>query len=772
MKKLLLLTLCVAMATMMLAQTQKGYVKTKGRLGNDGQVIPGEPLSEVTIKVKDRNAVMSDKRGDFSFPMPDKTYYLEDVSKNGYVLIDPDVLSKQYSYSKNKLVVVLDTKANQLEERMEMNSKIMAAQRKMIDDLRAEVKQLKAENKITEEEYGKRLQKIVDMQEENQQMVEEMVERYSKIDYDMMSDFDCQFSAYLLNGDLLRADSLLNTKGDLTKRTKDYNQLKEANAKERENLETKRKKLEKSEAAAIKMRDDLASDCYKRFEILKMQHKNDLAAYWLEERVKLDTTNVEWQIDAGDFLHEYIADYDKAKYYYELGLRRAEIQYGYRNEWKWLLYNRIGRVFLNQSNYDTAMYYYDKAIYNLKCIEGEDNHEIARGYNDIGVIYYSEGDFFKAIEFYNKALLIFESLYGVNCSDLGSVLNNLGIVYNDMDEDKKALDYYWRALSIYKNLYGEIHQNVAMSYYNVSMLYYMSGEYDKSLEYNQKSLDIFLSIYGENHPNVASCYNNFGALYSVMGSFEKALEYHNKALNIRESIFGDKHTDVVTTYINLGKVYVKIGHDMDALACYLQALSITETTTIDKSKIIYCYQYLGDLYNDMGNYEKSYDYINQALLLSIEVFGENHSMVANMYNSIAFVCYNMGNIDKSLELFKKASTIVKNIEGRTLYYGDTMHNIGYVLNIKGDNAQALDYLNTALDVRLSLLNPDNYLIADSYHCIGNVYVDMRDYDKAMEYYNKALQIRERVYEENHPMMIKLKNKISEVEAKLAESNKK
>ena len=54
---------------------------------------------------------------------------------------------------------------------MNINDKIMKAQKEMIDSLRAEVKRLKVENKITEEEYYKRLQEIVDMQNENQKLV-------------------------------------------------------------------------------------------------------------------------------------------------------------------------------------------------------------------------------------------------------------------------------------------------------------------------------------------------------------------------------------------------------------------------------------------------------------------------------------------------------------------------------------------------------------------------------------------------------------------------
>ena len=47
MKKILLFFLSLLLTTVAFAQTQKGYAKTKGRLDDQGKLIPGEPVSEV-----------------------------------------------------------------------------------------------------------------------------------------------------------------------------------------------------------------------------------------------------------------------------------------------------------------------------------------------------------------------------------------------------------------------------------------------------------------------------------------------------------------------------------------------------------------------------------------------------------------------------------------------------------------------------------------------------------------------------------------------------
>ena len=57
-----------------------------------------------------------------------------------------------------------------------------------------------------------------------------------------------------------------------------------------------------------------------------MQYAHDSAAYYLELRAALDTTQLEWQNDAGTFIDDYLADYDKALSYYQRTMRIALAQ--------------------------------------------------------------------------------------------------------------------------------------------------------------------------------------------------------------------------------------------------------------------------------------------------------------------------------------------------------------------------------------------------------------------------------------------------------------
>ena len=639
MKKFLLLTIAMLIAVSAFSQTQKGIAKTKGRLDNDGNLISGEPLSEVTIKVKDRNAVMSDKKGSFTFPTPENTYYLEKVTKNGYVLTDPDILSKQYTYSPDKLVVVLETKENQLEERFEINRKIMAAQKEMIDKLRAEVKQLKAENKITEEEYYKKLQDIVDMQNENQQLVEEMVDRYSKIDFDQLSDFDRQIKAYILNGELVKAKNLVLSKGDLTKRAEDLKTLNEANAKEREEIEKRSRKLEKSEALAIKERDDLANDYYNLFEIYKMEHKNDSAAYYLELRAALDTTNVDWMFSIGEFYYEYIADYEKALDYCQIALRQSIIQHGEYNKEIADLLNNVGVLYLNIGDIDNALAYYNKALIIRKALFGDDHYIVAESYNNLGNLYTYLKDFEKALEYHNKALSIRLQTFGAEDMTVSESYHNIGGVYNARGDYHKALELFKKAMEIRENNNNEANLfDLANSYRNIAITYYHIGDCDKAKEYMNKAISIQINIYGEINYYVSASYDDLGFIYQKCGEYDMAYEAFKKELFIRESLYGTEHPLVIDTYNSIGRFYLNIGNYDEALKYSEIALSISMRLYGENDiKTTTYYTNHGYLYFKKEGYSKAVEYFNKAYDIRRLLLGDNHPKTQEVKNIISEV---------------------------------------------------------------------------------------------------------------------------------------
>ena len=169
---------------MLSAQTQQGYVKTKGRMV-EGKLVPGQGLKGATVSIKGRTAVLvNSDDGSFSFPVPDIQFHLDSVNKKGYQLVDMDLCPKTYRLSSNPLYIVMETPEQQLQDKLNAEKNIRRNLQKQLQDKEDEIEALKKENKISLEDYHKALQKLYDEQENNEQLISDMAKRDSELDYD------------------------------------------------------------------------------------------------------------------------------------------------------------------------------------------------------------------------------------------------------------------------------------------------------------------------------------------------------------------------------------------------------------------------------------------------------------------------------------------------------------------------------------------------------------------------------------------------------------
>lgn len=220
------------------AQIQQGIVKTRGRVVN-GQVVPGKMLSGATITLSLGNPQVSQAQGTFSFNVPSgKSFSLVSARKQGYTLADPKYTCRTFRYSAgNPFYVVLEDEAQRQADINAATRKVRKTLNAQLEKREEEIEALKEQNKITEKEYQERLQQLYDNQSNSEKLVKEMAERYVSTDYDQLDEFQQQIQLYIEEGELLKADSMIQSKGDMDKRVAEYHNAVSANQKEREKLE-------------------------------------------------------------------------------------------------------------------------------------------------------------------------------------------------------------------------------------------------------------------------------------------------------------------------------------------------------------------------------------------------------------------------------------------------------------------------------------------------------------------------------------------------------
>ena len=685
MKRLFLWTL-ILMATVFasMAQTQAGYVKTKGRLGSNGQVVAGTRLPGATVQVKGRNAVVTGANGVFSLSIPSNKYYLQTVRKNGYMLIDPEVLQKLYSYSSNPLILVMESPEQQKDDKLAAEKKLRRSLQKQLQAKEDALEELKEQNKVTQDEYRKALEALYEEQDKNGQLISEMAEQYALVDYDLLDAFNQQVSECILNGELLKADSLLRSKGNVDTRIARVHEQEAAQAAEQAELSRRQRNLEQSIAGTQAEKADIAQDCYSFFKKFIIECQHDSAAQYIEKRANLDPQNALWQFDAGSY------------------------------------FQRCGLLYKAEDYYQRAL---SLARSNAQADPQNNEGSLARMLNNVALLYQEQGRRAEADRLFNESLEISKRLAVDNpeAYDLrvASTLNNLGILDNRLDKSEafftEALDLYSKYAQDDPATYLSL---VADVMNNLGVLYDENQYAGDSEEMYLNALGIYRQLAKESpdtyNPDVAATLNNLSTLYHRYGvKAEEGKQMQQEALQIYRQL-AQKEPQVYTS----------------KLATALSNLAV---------------QYYGDERNDDG--ERAYDEALNAYryLVQEDAHGYKTQLATKLYEQ-GIRMYQEDKFDKSEAMFTEALGIYRELADAApqTYLPEVAKMLRNVANLldkrKSWSESEKMYLeeltiNQQLAQQSSQYNAD---VARTYGNLSNHALLMKQFDKALEYAHQGL----------------------------------
>lgn len=187
-------------------------------------------------------------------------------------------------------------------------------------------------------------------------------------------------------------------------------------------------------------------------------------------------------------------------------------------------------------------------------------------------------------------------------------------------------------------------------------------------------------------------------------------------------------------YIVFGRLMVKEQHTDSAILYFEKALELAKS--MDKIQLIAaCYNNLGLVYNSITEYQKSYEYYFQAML----IFEESNQLsnLAITQNNLALVLVDLNQPEKAIELLKKAEALNIQLEEKyhlAMNYG----NMGLVFEVmeQYDDAREM-YLKS-----LQVAQQEGFIVdmARAYHNLGNIAFQQDKLVEAEEFFSQSLAI--------------------------------
>ena len=240
----------------------------------------------------------------------------------------------------------------------------------------------------------------------------------------------------------------------------------------------------------------------------------------------------------------------------------------------------------------------------------------------------------------------------------GLFFSLLGYLYDCENNYVEAEKNYLKAV--------DIDQDLLDAKLNLAILYLKIKNLNKSEFFFNQILDKtknFLVFY------------NFGLLQAEKKDYNKAISYFEKSYTLNNNFLPAQH--------HLAMAYTEIKDYNLAVVTYEKLLKINDVKDISLGVI---YNNLGNVYSSLKKFDLAYNYLLKALRYSIDK--------SKIYNNLGYLCYQIGDLEKSILYFKRATE--KNDENLN-YHSRLIATSLYSFNHKNLYSNYINKFNLTLE---------------------------------------------------------------------------
>lgn len=247
---------------------------------------------------------------------------------------------------------------------------------------------------------------------------------------------------------------------------------------------------------------------------------------------------------------------------------------------------------------------------------------IIRSNMSISRCYAIQNEYTEALRYMQAALTETKKLK--KPSHIAAVAISLGAIYTGKEEYDKALEYLMMAKNTYEttNL-----KSTAYLMMNIGNVYHKKGDIEQAIRYYTKGVNIELER-AQPTGTLASLYSNIGGMYVLQKDYPNATLYLTKALEIQQKLGNEK--SAAHTLNNLGEAYYSAALNPElplpdsmqnqqanfakAIKYFERSLAISQKFGMRQIYVLN-YENLADVYEQLRNYPKAYEYYKKKMQL-------------------------------------------------------------------------------------------------------------------------------------------------------------
>jgi len=395
---------------------------------------------------------------------------------------------------------------------------------------------------------------------------------------------------------------------------------------------------------------------------------------------------------------------------------------------------------------------------------GADHPNTAAAYNLIAAAFLRQGKFSEAEANFRRVLTAYEKHLGASHEYTAAALNNLALVLEKLGDYSGAETLLRRSLAILEAKLGKQHADTATTLSNLSRVLdsqgkfgdtgsqragtkppagtrpaegdeaarlaqrasaaLQAGQFQEAETLHHQVLAIHEKSLGPEHPTTATSVSNLGNVYYLQGRFLEAEKLYRRALQIREKVLGPDHADVATSLNNLANAMQELGRDRQLSASELRARARAGGSGAAMSEIEQMYR--------------------RALAIQQRTVGAENPATANTLNNIGVLLSLRGDFAQAEEMHRGALGTMEKVFGEQ--HPDTasvLTSLALALDRQGKVAEAEQAYARAVDISKRTGNPRVRLINSSR--LGFLLARRGRYADALPHYKDAVETLDFLY---------------------------
>jgi len=244
-----------------------------------------------------------------------------------------------------------------------------------------------------------------------------------------------------------------------------------------------------------------------------------------------------------------------------------------------------------------------------------------------------------------------------------------------------------------------------------------------------------------------------------------------RGLKVLEAKYGPVHESLLPLLDELGDIYDRIGRLEDALGTYGRALVLRMELLGDEDpETVESMNVVGLAHKDFGNFDQAAEMLETVLAIRLETVGSRHADTATSQENLGILYRQEGRLDEAERLCSQAARTLERLGGEEHF--ETLvakSNLAHTMQARGKYGQAQELFEQVLEIRERVLGADHLRTGMTLHNLATLLHDRGQFREGAILQERALEILKKELGPEHPDVANALNNLATLRDSLGDS---